>query len=108
MEDLLREFLELALEEMRNPRVPNQLLSSKSKKSRKSKKKDEEDKNEMSTVGISLGGASTPGGAPGPGGYGGYTAPLGSSSADMKSGKHATPGKKVKVKKRKKDYVRIK
>lgn len=100
MEELLREFLELALAELKDARVPNQL------RSRKSKKKDDEDKNEMSTVGISLGGAATPGGVPGPGGYGGYTAPLGASSADMKSGKHATPGKKVK--KRKKDYVRIK
>ena len=100
MEELLREYLAMSLSEMSDARVPNQL------RSRKSKKKDEEDKNEMLTVGISLGGASTPGGAPGPGGYGGYTAPLGSSSADMKSGKHATPGKKVK--KRKKDYVRIK
>jgi len=100
MDDLLREFLELALAELRNARVPNQLRSI------KPKKKDSEDKNEMSTVGVSLGGASAPGAPPGQGGYGGYTAPLGASSADMKPGKHATPGKKVK--KRKKDYVRIK
>ena len=92
MEDLLREFLELALEEMRNARVTNQLRSSKPKKPNSS---DADDKKvEMSTVATAL----VPGG--------GYTAPLGSSSADMKSGKHATPGKKVK--KRKKDYVRIK
>lgn len=92
MEDLLREFLELALEEMRNARVPNQLRSSKPKKPNLS---DADDKKvEMSTVATAL----VPGG--------GYTAPLGSSSADMKSGKHATPGEKVK--KRKKDYVRIK
>ena len=99
MEDLLREFLDLALAEMRDARVPNQL------RSKKPKKKDEET-SEASTVGVSLGGAAAPGGAPGPGGYGGYTAPLGASSADMKPGRHATPGKKVK--KRKKDYVRIK
>ena len=88
MEDLLREFLELALEEMRNARVPNQLRS----KPKKPNSSDADDKKvEMSTVATAL----VPGG--------GYTAPLGSSSADMKSGKHAT-----KVKKRKKDYVRIK
>ena len=91
MEDLLREFLELALEEMRNARVPNQLRS----KPKKPNSSDADDKKvEMSTVATAL----VPGG--------GYTAPLGSSSADMKSGKHATPGEKVK--KRKKDYVRIK
>lgn len=100
MEELLREFLELALDELRDARVPNQL------RSRKSKKKDVEDKNEMSTVGVSLGGAAAPGGPLGPGGFGGYTAPLGASSADMKPGKHATPGKKVK--KHKKKHVRIK
>lgn len=100
MEELLREFLELALAELRDARVPNQL------RSRKPKKKHDEDKSEASTVAVSLGGAAAPGSAPGTGGYGGYTAPLGASSADMKPGKHATPDKKVK--KRKKDYVRVK
>lgn len=94
MEDLLREFLELALEEMRNARVPNQLRSSKSKPKKPNSSAADDKKVEMSTVATAL----VPGG--------GYTAPLGSSSADMKSGKHATPGEKVK--KRKKDYVRIK
>jgi len=89
MEDLLREFLSLALGEMRDARVPNQLRGRKQKK-----KSSDDDKNEMSTVAGSL--------APG----GGYTAPLGASSADMKPGKHPTAGKKVK--KQKKDHVRIK
>lgn len=92
MEDILREFLALALSELRDARVPNQLRSRKSKKS--SKDKDDEEKNEMSTVATSL----TPGG--------GFTGPLGASSADMQPGKHPVAGKRVK--KRKKDYVRIK
>ena len=91
MQDLLREFLELVLSELRDARVPNQLRS---RKSKKSSKKDEEEKNEMSTVAGSL--------APG----GGFTAPLGASSSDMQPGKHPVAGKKVK--KRKKDHVRIK
>lgn len=89
MEDLLREFLELALEEMKDARVPNQLRSRKQKKNLT-----DDEKNEMSTVAGSL--------APG----GGYIAPMGASSADMKPGKHPTAGKKVK--KQKKDHVRVK
>lgn len=90
MEDLLREFLELALSEALDARVPNQLRSRKQKK----KTSDEDEKKtEMSTVAGSLGG-------------GGYTAPLGASSADMQVGDHPVAGKKLK--KRKKDYVRIK
>lgn len=91
MEDLLREFLELALAELRDARVPNQLRGRKPK--RKSSDK-EEKKTEMSTVAGSLGAG------------GGYTAPLGASSADMQVGDRPVAGKKVK--KRKKDYVRIK
>lgn len=93
MEDLLREFLELALSELRDARVPNQLRGRKPK--RKSSDSDKEEKKiEMSTVAGSLGAG------------GGYTAPLGASSADMQIGDRPVAGKKVK--KRKKDYVRIK
>lgn len=90
MDELLREFLELALAEMRDARVPNQLRGRKTKK----KSSDEDETNEMSTVAGSLGAG------------GGYTAPLGASSADMQYGKHPVAGKKVK--KSKKDYVRVK
>lgn len=93
MENLLREFLQLILFEARNARVPNQLHSRSSKK--KSSDKDKEEKQvEMSTVAGSLGGG------------GGYTAPLGASSADMEVGKKPVAGKKVK--KHKKNHVRIK
>lgn len=92
MEDLLREFLELALEEMRNARVPNQLRSSNLKKSKSSKEDDK--KVEMSTVATAL----VPGG--------GYTGPVGVSSADMQPGNHPVAGKPVK--KHKKKHVRIK
>lgn len=92
MEDLLREFLELALEEMKDARVPNQLHSRKPKK--KESSKNDDDKNEMSTVATAL----VPGG--------GYTGPLGASSADMQPGSHPVAGKKVK--KSKKKFVRLK
>lgn len=101
MEDLLREFLELALEEMRNARVPNQLRSS--NRSSKPKKSDSSDadesdaddkKVEMSTVATAL----VPGG--------GYTGHLGASSADMQPGNHPVAGERVKNHKNK--HVRIK
>lgn len=91
MEDLLREFLELALKEASDARVPNQLRSRK----QKNKTSDEDEKKtEMSTVAGSLGSG------------GGFTAPLGASTSDMQPGKHPVAGKKVK--KRKKSHVRIK
>ena len=90
MEDLLREFLELTLAELRDARVPNQLRGRKPKR----KSSNKEEKSEMSTVAGSLGAG------------GGYTAPLGASSTDMQVGDRPVAGKKVK--KRKKDYVRIK
>jgi len=92
MEDLLREFLELALEEMRNARVPNQLRSSKPKKPNSYDANDK--KVEMSTVATAL----VPGG--------GYTGHLGASSADMQPGNHPVAGKRVK--KHKNKHVRIK
>lgn len=77
MRDTLRQFIIEALAEMRNANVPQQLVSKgRSGRGRpdsdSEEKEDEKEVDEMSTVGGSLGGG------------GGYTAPLGLDSEDMK------------------------
>jgi hypothetical protein len=76
MRDILRQFIAEALEEIRNANVPQQLLSkgrSGKGKPNHEEEEDEKEVEEMSTVGGSLGGG------------GGFTAPLGLSSEDMKN-----------------------
>lgn len=96
---LLRRFILEALDEMRDARVPTQLLpKSGKKKSPKDSEEETEEMDEMSGAGAVGGGSTTAN-------ITGFTAPLGASNLDMGK-KPVSPGGKVK--KRKKTYVRWK
>jgi hypothetical protein len=84
MNDLLKKYIkEIILEIQGNPRVSDQLVKKKSNSKKEDKKdKEEEEVEEMSTVATSL----VPGG--------GFTTPLGWTSADMQGPGARSKGRK--------------